>query len=388
MGCCSGSVFRAALPAALAMSASFGCAADNDMGAIDANMRVPPVKEDGLAWHSPKNPPFRVSGFAWFEKEKTYRRLPAKPAAALPSNVDYLANCTAGGKISFRSDTTRLAVKVKLVENRVMHNMAPIGHSGFDLYLGPPGGQKYCSSTPLEAGSLSYQADLHRTDADGWKEFTLNFPLYNGVEEVLVGLSEDAEVAPPSPFASDRRIVIYGGSTVQGASASRPGACHMNIVGRRLNMEVINLGFSGSGKLEPEVAELVGGVERPAVFLVEGERNAGYDGVRTRLEPFIRILREKHPQTPIAIMTASKRAREALGPDDREKIFAFQKQLAGKLAAEGVYLLDGSEFLGEDFYECSIDGTHPTDLGFYRMAEKITEHLREVLGLCRQSLPR
>ena len=36
-----------------------------------------------------------------------------------------------------------------------------------------------------------------------------------------------------------------------------------------------------------------------------------------------------------------------------------------------LYFLDGSDFLGKDYSECSADGAHPNDLGFYRIAEAL-----------------
>ncbi len=42
-----------------------------------------------------------------------------------------------------------------------------------------------------------------------------------------------------------------------GGCASRPGTCHPALLGRMLDYPVINLGFSGNGKMEGEVAELL-----------------------------------------------------------------------------------------------------------------------------------
>ena len=93
----------------------------------------------------------------------------------------------------------------------------------------------------------------------------INLPIYNGVRSIRIGLDEGATLLPPSPYASPKRIVTYGGSVMQGACASRPGRAFMNIIGRHFNLEVINLGFSGSSRFEPIMAELTAEVENPAV---------------------------------------------------------------------------------------------------------------------------
>ena len=164
--------------------------------------------------------------------------------------------------------------------------------------------------------------------------------MYNGITELLIGLDEKAEIAQPSPYASNKKIIVYGGSTVQGACASRPGTYHLNIVSRRLNMEVINLGFSGSGKLEPELATLMTEIREPAVFFVEGERNSHYKGVTERLENFIRILKAKYRSVCrlVILLTANKRSQEAFRPDERVRFWRFRTVGAEKLKGEGVYL--------------------------------------------------
>ncbi|HOG51562.1 MAG TPA: SGNH/GDSL hydrolase family protein, partial [Lentisphaeria bacterium] len=234
--------------------------------------------------------------------------------------------------------------------------------------------------TRMEEGVNEYQSQLF-SGGEGWNEFTLNFPLYNGVKSLRIGLSEGAKVAPPSPYAGPGKVVIYGGSTVQGACASRPGRYHMSIVSRRLNREVVNLGFSGNGKLEPELAEIMAQIASPAILIVEGERNARYEGVVERLETFLQILRRHHPGVPIVVMSANPHGNEWRQPGSRPRILAFQKELVARLRKNDpdVHLFDGSNLLGDDYYECSVDGSHPTDLGFQRMADGLAPFVAALL---------
>ncbi len=358
-----------------------GAAMADDIGKLDPNMAIPVIKEDGVVWYAGSSKPFRLSGFPWFEQDRVFRRLPIKAPHPFPESVETLAWHTAGGQVSFKTDSERVLIRVKLPRSRYMYHMAPTGHSGFDLYIGEPGNKKFYAVSRLNIKNNSYEAELFNNKNKAMREFTLNFPLYNGVDELLIGIAEGAAILPPSPFADNKKIVIYGGSTVQGACASRPGAYHMSIVGRKLNMEVVNLGFSGSGKLEPELARTICEIENPAVIIIEAERNATYKGVVANLEKFVLILKEKYPRTPVVIMSANKRQLEAFGinKEYREKNLAFMRELADKMKDQGVYLFDSTELLGEDFYECTVDGTHPTDLGFYRMAEGFTPFLREIL---------
>ena len=375
-------VGKAVLISLLAVGgASMGAGADDGGWRLDANMAVPEVTEEGIAWYDPGQAPFRIGGFPWYAQDKVFRRLPVSPSHPLPSAVDKLADCTAGGTVAFRSTSSRVLVKVVLTsKSDGMFHMAPTGKSGFDLYVGAPGMQKTAGVTMMGEGVTEYQAQLFSGGQD-WNEFTLNFPLYNGVKSLRIGLAEGAKVAPPSPYAGPGKVIIYGGSTVQGACASRPGRYHMSIVGRRLNREVVNLGFSGNGKLEPELAEVMAQIAAPAILIVEGERNARYEGVVERLEAFLRILRRRHPGVPMVVMSANRRGSEWRVPGDRPRILAFQQDLVAWLRAQDpdLHLFDSTSLLGDDFYECSVDGSHPTDLGFQRMADGLAPFLAGLL---------
>ena len=46
---------------------------------------------------------------------------------------------------------------------------------------------------------------------------------------------------------------------------------------------------------------------------------------------------------------------------------------------DNVYLINGLEFFGELENECAVDGVHPTDFGFYLMANRIAAELEPLL---------
>jgi len=219
------------------------------------------------------------------------------------------------------------------------------------------------------------------------RNVTLNFPLYRGVEQVSVGLERGARIEPPPPYADDRPVVVYGTSITQGGCAARPGMAYTNILSRRLNRPFVNLGFSGSGRGEPEVARCVAAVPNPALFLLDYEANAWADRQLERTLPgFIDILRERHAETPILVVSKIRYPRELLEPDvlqgaaDRR---AFQRDLVDQRRAAGdanVHFLDGAGLLGDDFDECTVDGSHPTTLGFWRMARGLEPALRRILS--------
>ena len=342
-----------------------------DIGKLDKNMAVEAANTDGIQWFDPKQPPFRLKGFAWFEQNGEYRRLPH--LEEIPPSVNSLANHTTGGTIAFKTDSRKIQLEVQLLnEKLVMWNMAPLGHSGFDLYEGGPGAWK------IKGVSRVFQPCSEIVTLWGerkMREFLLNFPMYNGVKSVRIGLEEGAKVEPPTPYATEKRLVIYGGSVVQGASASRPGRGFMNIIGRHFNMEVINLGFSGSSRFEPIMAELTAAVDNPAVVIVEGDRNAGLERVRDLEPDFVATIRRRHPGVPIVVMQGNPQ----WGSDKKRlAIMEEQQKFIAKMKPNDpdLYWWDCTHFLGDDDYaECHIDGSHPNDLGSTRMAEAMIKLL-------------
>jgi hypothetical protein len=357
---------------------------------LDPHMRLNNEGEAGLRWHVPTEAPFQLSGFAWFEQDGKYRRMPLAPSAPLPHAVDKLANCTAGGQIRFRTDSAKLSVKVRLSAIANMNHMPATGQCGFDCYIDIQGKTRYHNTTKYDHRLQEYESmliDLKRRES---RTITLYFPLYQGVEEVRVGLEPGAEIEAPPPFAGDKRVIVYGTSITQGGCANRPGMAYTNIMSRRIPLEFINLGFSGNGRGEPEVAQVISEIPRPACLVLDYEANCPSPQKYEQTVPeFIRIYRAKHPGVPILVVSKIRLGREWLDEDllnDRLIRQEIGRRTVAMLNEQGdrdVHFFDGAQLLGDDYEECTVDGAHPTDLGFLRMADGLTpavEKLLQVLG--------
>ena len=207
---------------------------------------------------------------------------------------------------------------------------------------------------------------------------------------VQIGIPDDRKLEKGAPRPSSHRspIVFYGTSITQGGCASRPGMTHTAILGRRLERPVINLGFSGNGLMEPEMASLLSELD-PAVYVLDCLPNMTAELVTERVEPFVRTLRKARPSTPIVLAEDRTYSNAPLVPEPFERnrtSRAALKSAYEHLIASGVrnlHYLPGETQLGDDG-EGTVDGSHPTDLGFFRMAEafgKVIEPLlRETVG--------
>lgn len=349
------------------------------------NKRGSGVVADGLQWWSPGTAPLALSGFAWFEREGRYRRLPVNPSNALPASVDKLANHTAGGQVRFRSDSRQVRLRARLDGPADMDHMPSTGQCGFDLYVKQRGQEGFWGVSRFNPKRKTCDVSLFSHDVARLREFRINFPLYQGVKKVEIGLDRGARVLEPAPYAADGPIVFYGSSITQGGCASRPGMAYPNILGRRLNADIVNLGFSGSGRGEAEVAEVVATVPDPFMFVLDYEANCA-DRVRYRrtLPRFVRILRRQHACVPILVVSVIRFGRERMHEGKRQRLerLTFQRDWVRDKRKDGdkhLYFLDGSRLLGSDYDECTVDSVHPTDLGFLRMAEGLAPMVRRIL---------
>jgi hypothetical protein len=186
-------------------------------------------------------------------------------------------------------------------ERLAMPHMPATGVSGLDLYVKTDAGWHWLGVGQPDRAKEN-TAILVKGMPPGRREYLLYLPLYNGVSSVEIGVPEGCKLEPATAWPADRRkpIVFYGTSITQGGCASRPGTAHVAILGRRLDRPVINLGFSGNGLMEAELATLLAELD-PAVYVVDCLPNMTAKLVSERVEPFLRTLRKAHPTTPIVL---------------------------------------------------------------------------------------
>jgi hypothetical protein len=262
-----------------------------------------------------------------------------------------------------------------------MPHMPASGVSGIDLYVRSNGKWNWlCGGRPEKQ---TVEKQLVTTLSKTEREYLLYLPLYNGIEELQLGVPEGALIRPATIHKSSRSIVFYGTSILQGGCASRPSMAYPAILTRRLDMPQINLGFSGNAWSEPELAQLLAELN-PSVYVLDPLPNMTAERVKERIEPFVKILRESHPATPIVLIenviytggefvTARKQRYESA---NLELQHAYDRLT--RAGIRNLFYVPCKNLLGDDG-EATVDGTHPTDLGFERMANAIEPTLRKAL---------
>lgn len=340
---------------------------------------------DGMDWYSVDAPCVELNGFYWRKPGEGFRRIPFD--SKISDGVDFLAWSTAGAMLRFKTDSQEIKVNVKVNHTCRMDHMSHIGIMGFDIYLGSGSAKTYAGSTRFNHNQDEYNVKLlNPFPTKKMREFTIHFPLYSGVDFFRLGVTEGAVVELPTPWKDPRPVVVYGTSIQQGGCASRPGMCHTNQMSRMLNRPFINLAFSGSGKGEPEMAELIAQIENPAIFVLDYDANAHCDGLEATLSNFIDTLRKSHPETPILLVSKLPfftEFREC--PEYNEERFRYtsihmtELKHRREMGDQNIHFLDGTSLYGPDPNECTVDGIHATDLGFYQISKRMAPVIERIL---------
>lgn len=334
---------------------------------------------DGFIFHDIREEPFQIYGLYEPLKTGPFRRFPEEVARRTSEGVYELHTMTAGGRVRFRTDSARLAVRASLGEVWRMAHMPLALNAGFALYEVCGGEERYLKTflPPVDvAGSYETSVDLGlQKDRD----FVLYFPNYGGVEKLEIGLLPGAAPGAGSTYADPLPVVFYGSSITQGGCASRPGNDYAAMISRRLHCDILNLGFSGNAKGEPAMAEYIASLPMRA-FVLDYDHNAPDAGhLRQTHEPFFQTIRTQQPELPVVFVTRPKPELSAEEVERRTIVFETY-QNAVRAGDRHVYFVNGAQmFACTGGGDCTVDGTHPNDLGFFYMAEAVGAALEEAL---------
>ena len=344
-----------------------------DIAQIDKNMKVDKeIDKTGLVFKNVDEEPFRVYGVK--RDGECYTRLPKEAAEATSDNTARLRIYTAGGRIRFITDSTRVALIATYSYIYNACHMPLTGGAGFDLYVDK---SYYTTFVPPYGMSNGYEA-VATFPTKEKRLITINMPTYSCPAEILVGIEEGATLEAAPDYTYEKPIVYYGSSITQGGCAARAGTNYPSVVSRKLDADHINLGFSGSAKGEDAMADYIASLDM-SVFVYDYDHNApSVEHLEATHERMFLRIREKQPDLPI-VMISRPYFRATSNRDAR---FAVIKKTYDNAKARGdknVYLIHGGEIFGDAENECTVDDCHLTDLGFYMMAKAVTPIIKEIL---------
>ena len=348
-----------------------------DISKFDKNFAEAKVGNRSVRYYDALDGPnFVVTGFPWYKPGGQLVRIPERllNSDLVNHGVKGLACCTSGGMIRFRTDSEYVALNAAVQGWEASKSLV-----GYDIYelvkdkwifrnvAGP-------SSAELKAGKFE---TLLLSCGCGMREFLINMPRYGSVSSLKIGLSPEAKLEKPRPWKSVKPIVFYGSSITQGGCASHPGNNYPTILSRELSTPQVNLGFSGSAKGEPAMAEAITELDMTA-FVMEYDHNApNPEHLKETHSEFFRIIRKAHPKLPILILTRGD------NPDpERTAVIRATYDEAVKAGDKHVYFVDGATYFSglPDPGLALSDACHPNDFGFYLMYKAILPVLKKALA--------
>lgn len=347
--------------------------------------------DKNLKWFNPQTNTYNtLKGKAWQNTDSAnyYNRLPATEEKEVRKEVWNLAKQTAGEYLDFNTTAPKIVIKYQISGGKSLDNMPTLGVSGVDLYA-----QDLQNKWHWIKAAYSYKDTVTYSyenfdPAVKIKKFRLYLPLYNSPKWLKIGVTSNADFKVEE--ANEKApLIFYGTSIMQGASASRPGMAWLNILGRKLDLPLINLGFSGNGRLEAPLIDLMNQIDAK-VFVLDCQPNLtdkkvySAEEIEKRITSSVQSLKAKYPKTPILLVEHSSGLPQVNLDTALTGRYIWTSQILNntyqKLKKAGVkdlYILTAKEIGFTD--DSTIDGTHPNDFGMMQYADAYEKIIRSIL---------
>ena len=313
-------------------------------------------------------------------KENRYDRLPASYKEIVREPVWDLSKHSSGLSIRFLSNSSVITAKWEVLNNFSMDHMPDTGIKGVDLYFKNNDEWQYIN-TGVPVG-FNNEYKLVENMENELREYKLFLPLYDGIKNIEIGVDSISYIKRPK-INEKKPIVFYGTSITQGACASRPGMAHTNIISRQLDRDVINFGFSGNGRMEESIANLISD-SNPIFYVIECMPNMyPPDLVSNNTIPLIDTIRAKDSDTPIILVDLFTSPITALdknairGTSEMNNALKSQYDKMINSGYNNIIYLETQSALGNDF-EGTVDAVHFTDLGFIRYSDFLVKKFDEL----------
>lgn len=345
-----------------------------DISQIDSNLFVQTnLNVDNIQFYDVRSEPFSLFGV--FFEDGLYRRIPEEIAKQVSENVHSLHTHTAGGRVKFITDSSYVAIKAVMPSVGKTPHCALTGSAGFDLYTGKKEEYYNAFRPPLDM-SNGYESVIH-FHSRAQRELTINFPIYSSVSALYIGLESDAVLEKADSYLCKKPIVFYGSSITQGGFASRPGNAYTSVLSRALQMDHINLGFSGSARAEDAIAQYIKSLDM-SLFVYDYDHNAPtLDHLKNTHQKMFQTIRQAQPALPILILS---RPSYRLTQEEKDRLEIIKSTYNAAIFAgdRNVYFMDGTALMKYAKSDGTVDGCHPNDLGFYSMAKVLFKYLKSV----------
>ena len=344
-------------------------------------------EDKDVIWHRISDK--EISGKLDAEGTGTFQRFPNYMKEKVRKHVWQLSQNSAGLYMDFQTNDNNINIRY-VVEKRLQGpHMPATGVSGIDLcVLGKQGQWKWVRGKYSFKDTITFKfSDIRLLEKESHKNYRLYFPLYNNVKWMEIGISKKS-ILENQNFSNGKPIVVYGTSIVQGACASRPGMAWPAILGRKLKYPIINLGFSGNGRLEPEIIDFVSDANASIYILdcmANFTTNQGLSekDAESRILESVKNIRIKRPNVPILLIEHAGYSDGDVQPLRKDiyiKLNEATQRAFNRLTQQRiphVFLLSKAE-IGLDDNDF-VDGSHPNDRGMVKYADALFDEIVNIM---------
>jgi len=312
-----------------------------------------------------------MEGCGFDNPANPYWRLPKSAEKTVGDGVWIWSQCAAGMSLRFRTNSQGFRIRWRVKYEKVTSlNMNGCGKSGIDVYRYGPNNCRFLKSGLLEQRDAQVDVPVWTTTME---DYIVNLPSYNPLEMIEVGFKKGSKLEPPRKRASGiaKPVVFYGTSITQGGCASRPGLGYVNLLGRQLDVPIINLGFSGNGNMGGDFIDYLAKIDA-SCYVIDTLWNMSQTMMNERYEKFVTTLKAKRPGVPIILVGQCNVFNQNVDPKDKVAQATAEKLGLVFVPAKDLYVPDS---------EGTIDGCHPNDYGMTSIAKGLTPAIKAALKL-------
>ena len=231
---------------------------------------------------------------------------------------------------------------------------------------------------------------------------TVELWLPHTAQVLLHTLSADAPVEAP-PAAAIPRWTHHGSSISHGLDTDGPLGPWPVQAAHDLGLDLLHLGFAGNAMLDPFTARAIAGQPADVITLKLGINTINGDSMTERtfvpaLHNFLDLVRDGHPQTPIALITAvscpmhedvagptvpgadGKHAAGGTGTLTLGRTRQLLADAAARRDDDALWVADGLQLFGPGDASHLYDNLHPDQAGHDLMAGRFAALVRSGEG--------
>ena len=325
------------------------------------------------------NPCVRVYGLPLFYKNGLFERVPKNVREAVPS-LEMLGRRCTGTRVCMRTNSKTVKVVMDFETYSPDIGMSIFACQSANVYIGSHADSKFMGL--VNPGSYSAKhSEGTFTKSGSFEDVMVLIPRNEVIAYIGFEVDDDAQLELPQQYTYETPVLFYGSSITEGGCCSRLASAYPNIISRHLDTDYINFGFSGSAKGEAAMADYIGSLDISMLVMDYDYNSPSPEHLAATHEAFFKQIRRHKPELPVLILSCPN---PEYMPEAEKRLEIIRQTYENALAAgdKNVYFINGREFYGEtDRDYCTVDTTHPTDLGFYRMANVIEPVIKKVLEL-------